>query len=168
MLHAIEWPAGYVPGESDNYASNEIVVKGLTAAEVWPHLADTSEWESYYANVRDIRFPDGSGPLLAAGKRFDFTTFSFPVKARVTGFVPPAEGQPGRMAWYGLIEGDAETRCEVHHAWLFEDLPGGRVRILTQETQNGKPARDMATARPNPMINAHQDWIEGLARQAAR
>jgi len=42
------------------------------------------------------------------------------------------------------------------------------VRILTQETQNGKPARDLAVAKPNPMINAHQEWIEGLARAAAQ
>lgn len=168
MQHAIAWPDHYVPGETDNFASNEIIVKRLTAAAVWPHLADTSRWESYYGNVSDISFPDGSGPVLEAEKRFDFTTFSFPVKARVTEFVAPVPGRPGRMAWYGLIEGDAESRCEVHHAWLIEDLPGDRVRILTQETQNGKPARDMATARPNPMINAHQDWIEGLAGAASR
>jgi hypothetical protein len=33
--------------------------------------------------------------------------------------------------------GDA---LDVIHAWLFEDLPGGRVRILTQESQKGVPA----------------------------
>jgi len=66
------------------------------------------------------------------------------------------------------VEGSAETRPDVHHAWLLEDLPGGRVRILTQETQNGKPARELAQAKPNPMLNAHQEWIEGLARAAAR
>ena len=27
------------------------------------------------------------------------------------------------------------------HAWLLEDLPQGRVRILTQESQKGQPAK---------------------------
>ena len=57
---------------------------------------------------------------------------------------------------------------DVHHAWLLEDLPGGRLRILTQETQIGKPAQELARTKPNPMLNAHQEWIEGLARAAAQ
>ncbi|MCS3607542.1 hypothetical protein M2386_002501 [Erwinia rhapontici] len=54
----------------------------------------------------------------------------------------------------------------MHHAWLIEALPGGRVRLLTQETQNGKPARDLASARPNPMINGHQAWLDGMIAAA--
>jgi hypothetical protein len=82
----------------------------------------------------------------------------------------PSQGSWGRTEWFQvwLVEGDATTRLDVHHAWLMEDLPGGRVRILTQETQIGKPARDMARTKPNPMLNAHQDWIDGLARAAGR
>jgi len=72
------------------------------------------------------------------------------------------------MAWHGWVEGNAEARLDVHHAWLLEDLPGARVRILTQETQNGKPAQQLAKARPNPMLNAHQKWIDGLACAAAQ
>jgi hypothetical protein len=55
----------------------------------------------------------------------------------------------------------------VIHAWLLEDLPGGRVKVLTQESQIGKPAQAMAMAKPNPMLTAHQDWLEGLVRAAA-
>jgi len=40
------------------------------------------------------------------------------------------------------------------------------VRILTQETQKGKPAQDLAKAKPNPMINGHQDWLDGLVNAA--
>jgi hypothetical protein len=38
----------------------------------------------------------------------------------------------------------------VLHAWLVADLPlpGGRVRILTQETQIGQPAVALAEERP--------------------
>lgn len=67
----------------------------------------------------------------------------------------------------GLTAGRKAHRrrgLDVHHAWLLEDLPGGRLRILTQETQIGKPAQELARTKPNPMLNTHQEWIEGLAR----
>ena len=66
----------------------------------------------------------------------------------------------------GAGEPGAEDRLDVHHAWLVEDLSGGRVRILTQETQKGRPAADLAQAKPNPMINGHQDWLNGLVQAA--
>lgn len=109
-----------------------------------------------------------TGPELSKGARFRFTTFGFPVEAEVTEYVPPAAGQPARVAWHGWVEGDADHRLDVHHAWLLEDLPGGRPRILTQESQIGKPAQELARTRPNPMLNAHQEWIDGIAHAAAK
>jgi hypothetical protein len=164
----IIWPDAYLPGTTDNYVSNEITVAGLSAADVWAQLDNTDAWPGYYSNASEIRFYDGSGPTLSAGARFRFTTFGFAVEAEVVEYVPPAPGQAARVAWHGWVEGDAAGRLDVHHAWLFEDLPGGRVRILTQETQNGQPARDLAVTKPNPMLNAHQEWIDGLAGAARR
>lgn len=164
----IVWPARFTPGTTDNYVSNEVIVKGLSAAAVWPYLNTTSAWPTYYSNASEIRFHDGSGPALSGGARFRFTTFGFPVEAEVTEYEPPAPGKPARVAWHGWVEGDANSRLDVHHAWLIEDLPGGRVRILTQETQIGVPAQELARTKPNPMLNAHQEWIEGLAGAAAR
>jgi hypothetical protein len=57
----------------------------------------------------------------------------------------------------------SSTCCD---AWLVEDLPGGRVRILTQETQIGRPAAALADERPNPMLNGHQAWLDGLISAA--
>lgn len=165
-MSTIHWPTGYLPGTTDNFVSNEIVVTGLTAAEVFTTLKNTKKWPDYYSNASDIRFHGQEGPELTAGTRFRFTTFSFPVEAEIVEFEPPADGKPARIAWHGWVDGSADERLNVHHAWLFEDLPGGRVRILTQEAQNGKPARDMRGAKPNPMLNAHQEWIEGLANEA--
>ncbi len=167
-MNAIVWPEQYAPGTTDNYVSNEIIVARLSAIDVWPFLNNTSAWPTYYSNASDIRFHDGTGPELSKGARFRFTTFGFPVEAEVTEYVPPIAGEPARVAWHGWVEGDAETRLDVHHAWLFEDLPGGRVRILTQETQNGKPAQELARTKPNPMLNAHQEWIDGLANAALK
>lgn len=160
-MHQIEWPEGYMPGLTDNLVSNEVIVAGLTVAQVWPFLAQAERWPTYYANSANIRFHDDAGPELAKGTRFYFETFGFPVEAEVVEYVAPADGAPGRVAWHGWA-GDADTRLDVHHAWLIEDLPQDRVRILTQETQNGKPAEELARTRPNPMINGHQDWLDGL------
>lgn len=165
-MHSIHWPQGFIPGFSDNFASNEIIMTGLDASEVWLWLTQTSAWERYYSNASDIVFHDASGPTLTIGSRFSFTTFSFPVEAEVVEFVVPRGEIPGRLAWHGWVGSAESPELDVHHAWLIENLSSGRVRILTQETQNGQPARDLASTLPNPMLNAHQEWICGLANYA--
>ncbi|WP_236066254.1 SRPBCC family protein [Pseudomonas palmensis] len=169
MQNAIVWPEGYLPGTTNNFVSNEVIVAGLRAADVWPLLADATKWPSYYANSADVRFYDGKGPVLADGDSFFFKTFGFPVEAQVTEYVPPANGQPGRVAWHGWAgEESSAERLDVIHAWLVEDLPGGRVRVLTQESQKGKPAQELAASKPNIMINGHQDWLIGLVDAARK
>jgi hypothetical protein len=49
-------------------------------------------------------------------------------------------GKPGRIAWSAELDGSEDEKVAVYHAWLVEDLVGDRVRILTQESQIGKPA----------------------------
>ncbi|MFJ4624134.1 SRPBCC domain-containing protein [Streptomyces sp. NPDC088812] len=166
--NAIDWPDTYLPGTGDNFVSNEVIVQGVTAADVWRYLTDTSAWESYYDNVADISFPDGGGPELGDDLAFRFGTFGFPpLDAHVVEFRAPAEGVPGRLSWTAKQEGGPEERLDVLHAWLVEDLPGDRVRVLTQETQIGAPAAALATERPNPMLNGHQAWLDGLIRAAS-
>jgi hypothetical protein len=165
VMNEIFWPEGFLPGFTENFVSNEMIVAGLSAAQVWPLLSQAGQWPSYYANSANVRLHDAAGPDLADGMRFYFETFGFPVDALCNEHVAPTSTEPGRIAWHGWA-GEGETRLDVHHAWLIEDLPHGRVRILTQETQKGKPAQDLAKARPNPMINGHQDWLEGLVKAA--
>lgn len=165
--NAIDWPDKYLPGTTDNFVSNEVIVAGVTAARVWHYLTDTSTWESYYDNVSDIAFPNG-GPELEDDIRFSFATFGFPpLDAHVVESQAPAAGAPGRLSWTAEQDGEPDERLDVLHAWLVEDLPGGRVRILTQESQIGRPAADLARQRPNPMLNGHQAWLDGLVRAAA-
>ncbi|WP_109126014.1 polyketide cyclase [Dyella sp. C11] len=166
-MNDIFWPEGYVPGFADNFCSNEVIVAGLAAEDVWPLLSVPSAWPRYYANAANVRFYDQAGPALAEGARFYFETFGFPVESQCVEFVPPTEDKPGRVAWHGWA-GDGDTRLDVHHAWLVENLDRGRVRILTQETQNGKPAQTLARTKPNPMINGHQDWLDGLVDAARK
>lgn len=168
MMNSIVWPKGYLPGETDNFCSNEVIVKGLTTADVWPLLVNAYVWSSYYANSSDVKLPEGA-EQLQADMVFSFKTFGFPVDAQVVEFVAPKANEPARIAWYGWAgEMNTDERLDVHHAWLIEDLEGGRVRILTQETQNGQPAKELAQAKPNPMINGHQDWLDGLVTAASQ
>lgn len=166
MQNSIVWPEGYLPGTTDNFCSNEVIVSGLKTTDIWPLLAHPFEWPKYYQNSSDIEFINSENKELFADVRFRFKTFGFPIEAQVTEFVPPIEGQPARLAWHGWAEGDEETRLDVIHAWLIEDLEGGRVRILTQETQIGNPAKELAKTKPNPMINGHQNWLDGLVSYA--
>lgn len=161
----IIWPKGFVPGFTDNYCSNEVIVAGLSAEEVWPLLVQPEQWPSYYENSANPRFYDDKGPELSNGVRFYFETFGFPVESQCVEYIAPIEGEAGRVAWHGWA-GEGETRLDVHHAWLVEDLSGGRVRILTQETQVGEPAKELAKTVPNPMINGHQAWLDGLVAAA--
>ncbi|MDC7429289.1 SRPBCC domain-containing protein [Acinetobacter baumannii] len=168
MMNSINWPEGYLPGETDNFCSNEMIVKGLTTAEVWPYLVNAYVWPSYYANSSNVQLPDGS-EQLCEDMVFFFETFGFPVDAHIVEFVAPKTDEPARIAWHGWAgEMGTAERLDVHHAWLIEDLEGGRVRILTQETQNGQSAKELAQVKPNPMINGHQDWLDGLVTAVSR
>lgn len=163
MLNEINWPENYLPGTTDNFASNEVIVKGITAEDVFENLVNTDIWPTYYDNVADVYFYEQDGPNLKDGTRFRFKTFGFPIEAEVVEFEAPHDGKPGRLAWHGWAEGDAEHRLDVIHAWLLEDLSANRVRILTQESQKGKPAKDLHETKPDIMNQGHQDWIKGLA-----
>lgn len=166
-MNAINWPEGFVPGFTDNYCSNEMIVAGLTAKEVWPLLNTPGLWPVYYKNSDNVRFYNNKGPELEQGVNFSFETFGFPVDAQVTEYVAPSPDAPARLSWHGRVgEKGTEKRLDVHHGWLIEDLSDHRVRILTQETQNGAPAIELAKTDPNPMINGHQAWLDGLVAAA--
>lgn len=159
---AIIWPKKFLPGTTDNFVSNEVIAKGVTADQVWALLSDISMWTSYYKNVQDVR-PPGSGPFLQEDNQFGFSTFGFPaLEAHVQESVPPTPAAPGRLAWYAPVD----QGVEVYHAWLVEDLPGGRVRVLTQESQIGEVFVGMREDKPNKMLLGHQDWLDGLVRAA--
>ncbi|KAJ5281845.1 hypothetical protein N7478_007217 [Penicillium angulare] len=163
-MSSIIWPQRFLPGTTDNFVSNEIYIVGLKAEQVWPNLADITRWESYYDNVSQIT-PPASGSTLSKNDRFSFSTFGFPpLQSEVMESVAPTPTSPGRLAWRAWQDGNEETAIDVYHAWLIEDTEWGAVRILTQESQAGKPAAQLAVTKPNPMLLGHQNWVEGLAR----
>lgn len=161
MLNEIFWPKEYLPGTTDNFASNEVIVKGLKAVDVWPYLTHATVWEKYYENCSDAHYKKSGETRLSMNALFSFNTFGFTVEAKVVEYDEPKDGI-ARIAWHGWAEGDAEHRLDVIHAWLLEELPGDRLRILTQESQIGVPAAKMAGT--NIMIDGHQSWLYGLVK----
>src|ERR1700756_2515000 len=100
-MNEIFWPEDYIPGFTDNFVSNEVIVAGLSAMDVWPFLSNAPLWPTYYSNSANIRFYDGKVPELEDSVRFYFETFGFPGEAQVLEYAPPAEGEPGRLGWHG-------------------------------------------------------------------
>ncbi|KAF2074467.1 hypothetical protein CYY_004212 [Polysphondylium violaceum] len=165
-MDSIHWPEKYLPGTTDNYCCNEVIVQGLKIQDAWPYLIKAPCWTQYYHNSADIKFDNQDGPYLYDGCKFFFRTFGFPIDAKVTEFLPSdGNGSTARISWHGWNE-DPENRLDVIHAWLFQELSGNRLRILTQESQIGKPAIELATKKPNAMINGHQDWLDGIVKAA--
>ncbi|WP_287333607.1 SRPBCC family protein [Prevotella sp.] len=163
MLNEIYWPEEYLPRTTDNFVSNEVIVKDLKAEDVWPYLTHATVWEKYYSNSSNARYKDEGKTELYPNAPFFFKTFGFPIDAEVVEFEAPKDGI-ARIAWHGWAEGDADHRLDVIHAWLLEELPGNRLRILTQESQIGKPAAELAGT--NVMIDGHQSWLNGLVKAA--
>lgn len=158
---SIIWPGKLLPGYTDNFVSNEVIAVDLTPQQIWELLADISRWKSYYKNCAQITQPD-AGSYLTEGSVFKFSTFGFPpLTCTVKESVAPKQGTPGRLAWLSTDNG-----LEVYHAWLVEEIEKNRVRILTQEVQNGPIFQEWATQSPNKMLLGHQDWLDGLVQAA--
>jgi hypothetical protein len=69
---------------ADNFVSNEVIVKGVTAAEIWPFLRHASVWRTYYNNASNIGFDGDAVQELKLATRFRFRTFGLDVEAEVT------------------------------------------------------------------------------------
>lgn len=130
---SIVFPADYTPGTTDNFVSNEIIATHMSATHIWAQLVDIRQWSSYYKNCAAIT-PPAEGGLLTKGSVFSFSTFGFPpLTCTVRESVQPQGETEGRLAW----EARTEEGLRIYHAWLVQDLDGGRVRVLTQESQIG-------------------------------
>ncbi|PYE18389.1 hypothetical protein C7410_12291 [Paraburkholderia silvatlantica] len=165
-MSEIIWPEDYLPGTTDFYVSNETIVAGLSAGDVWPFLSDTRHWPNVHTPLAQIRFHDDSGSSLRFAARFQFLYGDTLVQAEVNEYVAPDAGHSGRLAWHGWVEADGGKVLEAHCAWLIESLSGGRVRVVWQESLTGPVAKELAAQRPNPAVAAHQDWVDALPAAA--
>ncbi|MCE5098180.1 SRPBCC domain-containing protein [Staphylococcus devriesei] len=162
MMNAIQWPKKWLPGLTDNFASNELIIKDLEFEPVVKNLIDTAQWEKYYENSSNINIENTESTELFDNANFKFETFGFGINAKVEEFNVDYTNQIARIAWRGWNDATGDDYLEVYHAWLIETLDHNRLRILTQESQLGHPAVDLANDPTHPMINGHQDWLKGL------
>ncbi len=43
-MNEINWPEGFVPGFTDNFVSNEMIISGLNVKDIWPLLSQPFLW----------------------------------------------------------------------------------------------------------------------------
>lgn len=183
-LAAVIWPARFVPGTTDHFVSNEMIVSGLTAFQAWRFLVTPSLWRLYHLPGRTgqdvtVTLRKGLGAQLRYGARFSFFKPGLKLGStsddlsgvtsanEVVEYAPPSVEDParvGRIAW-GCSVGE---KLETHHAWVLQNLEGGRLRLLTQEVQRGALARAVAETSPDSSLVAHQAWLSGLVKEALK
>lgn len=100
--------------------------------------------------------------VLTNDTRFRFKTFAFDVEAQVEECDLDAENDVLHLAWHGWNEAKGDEFLDVYHAWLIQKLDHSRIRILTQESQIGTPAKELAKSVPNTMMLGHQSRLDGL------
>ncbi|SDB07650.1 poly(A) polymerase [Streptococcus henryi] len=160
----IQFPEKFTPGLTDNFVSNEVIVKDISFNKVLDGLLDAAKWETYYENSSDVYMYNQDNTVLTTATRFRFKTFGFDVEAEVEEY--NLDDNTLRLAWHGWNEAEGDEFLDVYHAWLVQKLDNNRVRILTQESQIGAPAKELAKSVPNTMLLGHQAWLDGLISYA--
>ncbi|MBD5560124.1 MAG: SRPBCC domain-containing protein [Clostridia bacterium] len=163
-MHEITWPEKFLPGTTDNFVSNEVIVSGVSFQSVADNLLDAARWPTYYDNSSDLHVHSQDDTVLRDHTRFRFRTFGFDVESEVEEC--SVSDDLIRLSWHGWNEAAGDPHIDIYHGWIVEKLSDGRIRILTQESQIGEPSRKMAGQKPNVMLNGHQDWLDGLVAAA--
>lgn len=157
---AIVWPLKYQPGTTDNFISNEVIVKDVTAAQIWDVLSDLT-----IHNKSSHGFVSSSKPSPGPIKKDD--VFFMRSEESTTQYVVKECVAPERLAWCTSECWLQENEEDLYHAWLIENLAGGRVRILSQQSIIKRYANDAERIdQRNRMLIGYQDWLEGIIAAA--
>jgi hypothetical protein len=149
----VHFPAGKRPEESPIFTHNELFI-AASAERIWAPLVRAARWPDFYANAKNIEIEGGS-PDLAPGTKFHWTTFGVRVHTVIDEFVPGR-----RLAWSGRALGST-----AFHGWVITPVEGGCL-VVTVETQQGfVPSLGRLFLRRG-LLDWHQRWLEGLAREA--
>jgi uncharacterized protein YndB with AHSA1/START domain len=151
LLH---WPRGLEPTNVDVFVHNEVWIKA-PAAVVWANLIDATQWPHWYANAVNVQI-DGAAKL-AAGTRFHWTTYGFPIACHVDTFVP------GREIGWSVDN----PNFKVHHGWVLLSQHGGTL-VITEEAQKGPDAIRFRLEQPNAMYDGHDWWLSALKARSER
>lgn len=167
-MNEIRWPEMFTPGMTDHFVSVEKILAGMNAAQIWPLIGRPTVWPQFHPRIAEVSFGQGEGVDLAPGSRFVFRIGDVVVNAELAVLDAPTPHRPAQIAWIGRVNAGTENAVTAYFAWLIEDLEGGRVRVLAQESLLGKPALAMAGMRPDPVLNAHHDWLMNLVAAVGR
>lgn len=154
---AINWPKEFLPGFTDNYASNEVYTKTNTPEELWQFLEDGGMWTKYSDAITDFKPIEQESYKLKLGTKFSCKKYGTSLKCEVIELQKPFGQVEGRISW--KMTADDPKTFECVQGWLLERYMDGRTRILTQESAKGSVAQKN---KGNTVINMHQNWINGL------
>lgn len=96
---------------------------------------------------------------------FFFKPFGLPTDAEVANFEEPRDSI-AHVSWHDRAKGEGEHRLDMNHIRLPEELPGNRLRILTQERQIGKSATVMG--RMSAKVDGYQARLYGIMKPSQR
>ena len=144
MMNSIVWPAGYLPGETDNFCSNEVIVKGLSTAEVWPYLVNADELQ-----IKIAQGAKQTGGKLTGHKVTPAIAYYRNVEAYKDVF------SPNRFPFANSIE---ELFDFVGRLQKLSGKPVG-IKIVISDQENIEPYAKEIKKRVDAGIDAYPDYI---------
>ena len=88
-MNAINWPKEFLPGTTDNFTSNEVIIKDLSTKDIWIFLEDASLWSSYYKNIVDVKMKNQKSFHLNGLSKFKYTILVLDLDTIMHEFIPP-------------------------------------------------------------------------------
>lgn len=118
-LHETYAKQGTVDGEAPVYAAAELDVDA-PLDRLWQVLSDVAQWPSWMPSVSSVRLD--SAVRVDAG--FSWVNSRVPLRSTFAVVEPMRE-----LTWSGISMG-----IKAVHRNTFQELPGGRVRVRTEES----------------------------------
>jgi hypothetical protein len=149
-MPGIAWPGGLEPERAYVHAHNEMII-AATAELCFAWLCRAPLWPTWYSNCGGFKFDTVSGPDLALGVCFSWTTFGSPVHSTVRRFEPPLHLEWDATA-FGIL---------AYHAWVI--IPqGDQCQVITEEDQVGIVPFFLRWYLNGMLQRGHQTWLEDL------
>ena len=148
------WPSGLTPEDSPVFVENEILVRAPLPL-VWAWLTRADRWPSWFDRAKNLRFERG-GPELSEGSVLLWEMLGSTIRVTVTRVETHSI-----LAWEGGARG-----VHAYHAWLLTPEAKG-TRVRTVETEVGPVPSLVGWAYQDSLHQAHEDWLQSLAKVAA-
>ena len=107
---AIAFPPDFLPGNGDNFLSNEFYIDSSTAEEVWPFLEDAALWPTYYKKISKVEVKEQEGTKLKVGSKFSYkdALLKTDLECECLESQAPSGDKEGRLMWKAVHESKGE------------------------------------------------------------